>query len=133
MLLIIKNLPTSLTTDRLEDLLFPAINGRIFNKESKIHAIKIMALLDKHRAPVEVHALVWVAPVDMKKRLIKTLKALSMDGRQLDVSEYIARSISHDRRTPGREKDHDQTKDRRVFQRRLTNADMITISEKTYT
>lgn len=132
MLLIIKNLNASITIEQIEQLLIPAISGNFFQRAGAIHAIKIMGVLDKQGKPVEVHALVRVTPSHIKKRVLKNLKAQSIDGKKLEVSEYVARRISNDRRNINDQDADNPASNRRIFQRRLTNADMVTLSEKTY-
>jgi hypothetical protein len=130
--IIVKNLPTTIDIDQLEDYVAPSLKGRFLQKKGHLRAIKIIELLDRKRKPVERHGLLRVYPDNIKKRVIRSLKHRLILGLRYAVDEYVIRHWSNDRRlntffTPAMSPTKEN---RRNADRRRRGLRMVTVAEK---
>jgi len=139
MYVIIKNIPSTVTLDELENYVSPTVKGRLFQKKGHIKALKIIQLVDKNEKPVERHGLVIVDSDIVKKRLINSLKpkyqmnTVFLEGpddvRQCNVEEFFIRHWSNDRR--GRVLSAASSNNKRIADRRRRGLNMVAQYEKT--
>ena len=130
MFVIIKHIPSHVTIQDLENFILPVVNGRFYQQQGSIQALKIFALLDRGGLTVERHGLVKVCSDSIKQRLIKSLHGRYLGNERVTVAEYVLRQWHNDRRAD-RLTAATTTKNRRAADRRRSGLRKVMVCEKT--
>ena len=124
MILILKRInPTTVVPD-IESFITPALKGSLFGKSGNLEKINIQMLQAANHDKPEFHALVRVEPDAVGQRVIKQLNRKSLNGKPINVTEYVLRLRENDRRNKQLNK-HD---DRRSQDRRRSDIEVIDIT-----
>jgi class 3 adenylate cyclase len=90
---ILKHIPQDTTHKQILQFVKPALKGGIFSKSGTLERISVLAQKDKLSDIMEFHAILYIQPEEVAKRIINKLHRKQLNGRYVAVAEYIERSI----------------------------------------
>ena len=99
MKVILKYVPQNTTSKQIFHFLKPTLNGGLFSKFGKIKSISVLAHKHRLSQAVDFHVIVDIQPDEVAKRVVHKLHKKQLNGRHIDVMEYVERSIHHFRNT----------------------------------
>jgi hypothetical protein len=93
MKVILKYVPKNTTYKQIFHFLKPTLNGGLFSKFGKIKCVSVLAHKHRLSQTVDFHVILDIQPDEVAKRVVNKLHRNQLNGRHIDVIEYIERSI----------------------------------------
>ena len=98
MILILKRIGATTLVPHIEEFIAPALIGGFFKKHGRLENITIQMMVQAGSEKAEYHALVRVEPDPVAVRAVKMLNRKPLNGKYINVAEYIFRHRDNDRR-----------------------------------
>lgn len=97
MMLIFKRISEGTGVPDIEAFVAPALKGGWFRKSGRLQSVVIQMHRETETAGREYHAVVWVEPDQVARRVIKRLNRKPLNGKPVEIAEMKVRHHSNDR------------------------------------
>jgi class 3 adenylate cyclase len=91
--IILKYIPKNTTRRQILQFVKPILNGGLFGKSGTVERISVLVQKEKQSDTVMFHAILYVQPDLVAKRVINKLNRTQLNGHYVAITEFVERSI----------------------------------------